>query len=113
MSASATLPTIDTEGLLKLSRLTITQLARREGVHAATCWRWVLSGVRGLRLRSIRVGGRRFVLESDWQEFSQKLNADLQDAPTDPASAAVTARAEAAGKELDALLGSRRRSAPR
>ncbi len=93
-------------------RHTINQLARREGIHAATCWRWMLHGVRGVKLRSIRVGGRRFILESDWLAFSAALNADLADAPADPTPAAVTARAERAGRELDTVLGdagSRRR----
>lgn len=98
--------------LTETDRHTISQLARREGIHAATCWRWLLHGVRGTKLRSIRVGGRRFILESDWRAFSAALNADLADAPADPTPAAVTARAERAGRELDTVLGdagSRRR----
>lgn len=101
-----------TTTLTDTARLTVNQLARREGVHVATIWRWVLSGVRGAKLRSVRVGGRRFVTESDWQAFSAALNVDLADAPATPTPAAVTARAERAGHELDAVLGdagSRRR----
>lgn len=93
-------------------RWSVNQLARREGLHVSTCWRWMLHGVRGVKLRSVRIGGRRFILESDWQSFSAALNADLSDAPADPTPAAVTARAEKAGRELDAVLGdagSRRR----
>ena len=103
-----------TEALIKAEsdRLTINEFARREKVHAATAWRWMQHGVRGIRLRSIRVGGRRFILESDWLAFSAALNADLADAPADPIPASVTARAERAGRELDTVLGdggSRRR----
>lgn len=104
MTATATLTEID--------RLSVNQLARREGVHVATIWRWMLSGVRGIKLRATRLGGRRFILESDWLAFSAALNADLADAPADPTPAAVTARAERAGRELDTVLGdagSRRR----
>ncbi|GDY09677.1 hypothetical protein LBMAG52_31630 [Planctomycetia bacterium] len=97
-------------------RLTVNQLARREQVHVATPWRWMLSGVHGIKLRSVRVGGRRFILESDWQAFSAALNADLADAPAAPTPAAptpaaVTARAERAGRELATLLTPRRRAA--
>jgi hypothetical protein len=86
-------------------RMTVNQLARRAGVHCATPWRWMLHGVRGVKLRSTRVGGRRFILESDWLAFSAALNADLADAPADPTPTAATARAERAGRELDSVLG--------
>ena len=101
-----------TATLNETDRLSVNQLARREGVHVATIWRWMLSGVRGIKLRATRLGGRRFILESDWLAFSAALNADLADVPADPTPAAVTARAERAGRELDTVLGdagSRRR----
>lgn len=104
---TATLPETVTD------RLTVNQLARREGIHAATCWRWMQHGLRGgIRLRSIRVGGRRYILESDWLEFSAALNADLIEAPADssPTHSAATARAERAGRELSKLLGPGRRN---
>lgn len=94
------------------NRASINEIAHREGVHVATIWRWMLSGVRGIKLRATRVGGRRFILESDWLAFSAALNADLADSPADPTPAAVTARAERAGRELETVLGdagSRRR----
>ena len=50
-------------------RWSVNQLARREKLHASTIWRWMLSGVRGTKLRAIRVGGRRFITEADWQDF--------------------------------------------
>ncbi|MFM9965345.1 MAG: DUF1580 domain-containing protein [Planctomycetaceae bacterium] len=62
-------------------RLSVNGLARREGVHTATVWRWLLHGVRGHKLRAVRVGGRRFITEPDWRTFSTALNADLNDAP--------------------------------
>ena len=93
-------------------RRSVKQLARREGVHCATVWRWIETGVRGLRLKSLRVGARRFVTDADWQAFSDALNADLIEVPTDPAPAA-TARAERAGRELEVLIaGSRRGRSP-
>ena len=38
-------------------RLSINELARREGVHPATPWRWILTGIRGHKLRAVRVVG--------------------------------------------------------
>lgn len=96
----------------EVCRLPVNQLARREHLHVSTIWRWMLHGVRGIKLRAVRVGGRRFILESDWLAFSGALNADLTNAPVDPTPSTVTARAERAGRELDAVLGdagSRRR----
>lgn len=66
-----------------IGRCSVNELARREGLHPATIWRWLLHGVRGHKLRSVRVGGRRFVLDDDWQAFCAALNADLSDATTD------------------------------
>lgn len=94
-----------TATLFVTGRWSVNQLARREKLHASTVWRWVLHGVRGTKLRSIRVGGRRYITESDWLEFSAALNADLQDAPTASAPASVSARSERARHELDKLLG--------
>lgn len=88
-------------------RMSVTQLARREGVHSATAWRWMQSGVRGVKLCSVRVGGRRYILENDWQAFCQALNADLTTSST-TAPPSSTKKAERAGRELDALLGSRK-----
>lgn len=62
-------------------RLSVNELARRECVHTATVWRWLLHGVRGHKLRAVRVGGRRFITEADWRTFTTALNADLNDVP--------------------------------
>lgn len=107
---------VETSAPVRSDRLTISQLAHRECVHAASIWRWILHGVRQTKLRSIRVGGRRFVTESDWQAFSAALNVDLVGTPIDPTSATMESRAECAGAELDKLLGdggSRRRKTAR
>ena len=55
-------------------RLTLNQVAKQLNVHVATCWRWTLHGVRGRRLKTVRIGGRRWVMERDLNAF---LEADL------------------------------------
>lgn len=42
-------------------------------VHPATIWRWATSGVRGVRLHSRLVGGRRVTTESEIEEFLEAL----------------------------------------
>lgn len=86
-------------------RMTVNQLARREDVHSATCWRWMQHGVRGIRLHAIRVGGRRYVTEADWQAFAAALNVDLTDAPQTPPRSEGRRR-----KDSDAARDALRRS---
>jgi hypothetical protein len=50
-------------------RLSLAELARREGVALSSAWRWVLKGCRGVRLRTLSIGARRFVEEDAWDEF--------------------------------------------
>lgn len=70
-------------------RHTFNKLAQRENVHVGTIRRWVQDGVRGIKLLAIRRGGRRFILESDWQKFCAELNADQTN---DTAGGSETAR---------------------
>ena len=55
--------------LLNSERFTLAQVAERLGVHLTTVWRWALNGVRGRRLRSHLVGGRRYVTAGDLDLF--------------------------------------------
>jgi hypothetical protein len=41
-------------------RLTLTELAHREGVNPCTVWRWAGRGVRGIVLETFTIGGRRY-----------------------------------------------------
>lgn len=50
-------------------RLTLNQVAKRLKVHVATVYRWTCQGVRGKRLRSFLIGGRRYVALSDLENF--------------------------------------------
>jgi hypothetical protein len=58
---------------LNTERLTMTQAARLLRVHVTTAWRWALRGARGRRLRTVLIGGRRWILKTDLVAF---LNAD-------------------------------------
>jgi hypothetical protein len=77
-------------------RYAVNDVARRVGVHTATVWRWILTGVRGQRLRSYTVGGRRYVLRRDLETF---LSPDDESANVSPGDR--ERRADDAGKLLD------------
>jgi len=69
--------------------------ARSVGKHMSTVWRWMLHGVRGVRLPSHRVGGRRVILQSDWETFFAKVNGD---GATEPLHSATRQREIAAAE---------------
>lgn len=50
-------------------RYTLQQIADHVGVHHSTVWRWVLVGVRSVKLPAFKIGGRIFVREGDLEEF--------------------------------------------
>ncbi len=53
----------------QMKRLSMRAVAREADVHITTVWRWTLKGVRGKRLPSFLVGGRRYVLRSELARF--------------------------------------------
>lgn len=79
-------------------RISPILLAKRLRVHVATVWRWILHGVRGRKLRSITVGGRRFILRSDLEDFLRQGNPKRP-----PLKNEVVTRAAVASAQLNAL----------
>jgi len=88
-----------TPALLDSPRLSITEAARRLGVHPSSLWRWILTGARGRKLPTILVGARRYVLVADLEAF---LAAGRTSAPPTATQPRVPAeeRASAAADEL-------------
>lgn len=86
-------------GVLDLQRITLKGVAERLGVHITTVWRWTLYGVRGRRLASHMVGGRRYVLLRDLEEFIGGRDTSDTDQPEGQDH---RMRARAASKLLDA-----------
>jgi hypothetical protein len=43
--------------------------------HISTLHRWMLRGVRGIKLPTILIGGRRFVTDDGLNAFLQQINA--------------------------------------
>lgn len=82
--------------LLDEERHSPSRTAQIAGVHVGTIFPWMMKGVRGRKLATLLVGGRRFVLRRDLEAF---LFADHVPADGDD----LTRRADVAGKQLDAL----------
>jgi len=79
--------------LLKQNRYTINDVAKLLHVHTSTVWRWKLQGVRGVKLKTIVIGGTRCVLESDLNNFLVDLNGGKVEGDIDLDSRAATAAA--------------------
>ena len=58
---------------------TLKQVAKHLRVHIATVYRWTLRGVRGRRLKSFLVGGRRYVDADDLVQFLRPHQESRQD----------------------------------
>ncbi len=54
---------------LRETRLTFSELSRRENVNASTVWRWSLRGCRGVRLESFSVGAKRYTTAEAFARF--------------------------------------------
>lgn len=51
--------------------ITVTQAARKcpSRPHVSTVWRWILNGLNGVQLESVKIGGRRFTTFEAVQRF--------------------------------------------
>jgi len=95
-----------TNDLLAENRVSMTELARQMGVTIPTIWRWRQRGIRGVKLETFLIGGRRFTTTEAHRRFveASTLAADgprpSTVARTGRQRQAAIARAEA---ELDTL----------
>jgi len=77
--------------------LTFSKAAQQLRVHISTIHRYRLRGIRGVRLKTYLLGGKRIVLLADLNTFLAELNG------TQVLPQALADRAAAAGKVLDAM----------
>jgi hypothetical protein len=49
--------------------------------HVSTLWRWCLKGCNGIRLQSIRIGGKRFVTATAIERFVEASTASRSGPP--------------------------------
>lgn len=71
----------------------------------STLHRWRTKGVRGVRLVTVRIGGRRFVSRKSLEQFSARLTAVVDGTNTPSMPQSVRRRAvDAAEREVDARM---------
>lgn len=85
--------------VLQEDLLTFHDVARQYNVHLSTCHRWRLRGVNGIRLETVRMGGKRVTSRQAVERFFAATTASVDGESTAPASAphdrsAAIARAE-------------------
>ncbi len=75
--------------------LTLAQAAKSLPTrpNVATIWRWCSRGLRGVVLRTVKVGGRTFVSAGDLDEFLRTLNGQSKSMPS-PSRATAKKEAE-------------------
>jgi hypothetical protein len=59
--------------LLSAPRLSLREAADKCAVSLPTVRRWTTTGVRGVVLPSVHVGGRRFILAADLAAFMEEI----------------------------------------
>jgi hypothetical protein len=74
--------------LLNERRLNLSQLAREQNISVCTAWRWASRGVRGVRLETFHVGGKRFTTREAFARWVAATQAE----PDAPVPAARTSR---------------------
>jgi hypothetical protein len=62
------------DSIIPPDRIGLVELAERLGVHQSTVFRWAQHGVRGVRLRVTKCGGRSTVTAVDLRRFFERLN---------------------------------------
>src|SRR4051812_27731310 len=61
--------------LLNEQRLSLTALSKREDINVSTAWRWAQRGVRGVKLETFNIGGRRWTTEEAFSRFVEATSA--------------------------------------
>ena len=89
--------------LLQETRVSLTQLARQEGVSIPTTWRWAMRGIQGSRLKTILIGGRRYTTQEAFTRFveatTEAADAKLPNLPINRQIQATNSQVEAKLKE--------------
>lgn len=92
---------IDHEDLIPVARVPKILPTRP---HCSTCWRWVYIGVRGIKLETVTVGGRRFTSRQSVERFISQTTASANGLPIRTRTEKQRERAiAAADRELEAM----------
>jgi Protein of unknown function (DUF1580) len=100
------------KGLIPANRLPkiLPPLRNDRPVNVSTCYRWMLEGCRGHKLKYATIGSRRFTKPEWLREFFEALNggpAEVMSAPipaSEPERAAPTRADQETDRRLDAYI---------
>jgi hypothetical protein len=83
---------------------TLTEAARLlpDRPHVSTLYRWAQRGVKGVRLETVVVGGRRYTSVEALQRFAQRLTADPSP-PVPTKAKGMSPHSAQVERELEAL----------
>lgn len=65
--------------------MSFADAAKVLGCHLGTVWRYSSTGVRGVKLESWLIGGKRVTSADSIESFLRALNGEKQDPPPSPA----------------------------
>lgn len=69
-------------------------------IHVTTAWRWFTNGIKGVKLETTLVGGRRYTSDQALMRFRERL--DARDRGDDPTTIVRTERQRLAASEAAA-----------
>ena len=77
--------------------------------HVSTLWRWFRRGIKGVKLETTVLGGRRYTSVEALQRFADRLTIDSPYFPTPPVTDPKSIDQVAAKKTTEAQSNKRRR----
>jgi len=77
-------------------------------VHISAVYRWLLRGIRGIRLESLKIGGTTYTSKEALQRFADRLSNTSHAPDTTPATTLTRKRQiDRAARQVEAILGGR------
>lgn len=86
----------------KLPMLLVSRGGKPAPPNPSTIWRWATVGIRGVKLRTRRIGGTTTTTAADVRAFIDAINSDEPAAPSASTPAQSRRAHQAAAKALDA-----------
>ena len=83
--------------------VSLSKVARRYSVSPFTAWRWVHTGIRGHKLRAVKVGGRWRTRWKWCRQFFELLDGRRETQPTRRPHCRITAAEEREARALGIL----------
>ena len=87
--------------ILSETRIALSALARSQNVCTPTVWRWATKGVRGVKLESLAIGGKRITSREAFERFVSATNPNAVTAASAPSPAESSRRQKRAAAVLD------------